>query len=248
MSTISTHLNWGSSYIVNDFYRVQVKPEASEKELVNVGRISTVILMVVSAGIALLLTNAVQLFQYILMFGAGTGLIFILRWFWWRINAWSEISAMLVSGLVSIIFNLSSVSEAMFNEETGMESYLKFPLVVLITTIVWVVVTFITPAEKQEVLESFYKKTQPGGPGWKRIIKKARDRGVDIESGEEESWSVPAGILAMLLGMALIYGCLFFVGYLIYGEYQYALFTGLLALGSGLGLIKVWSKIKAKVL
>ena len=247
MSTISTHLNWGSSYIVNDFYRVQVKPDASEKELVNVGRISTVILMVVSAGIALLLTNAVQLFQYILMFGAGTGLIFILRWFWWRINAWSEISAMLVSGIVSIIFNLSSVSEALFNEETGMQPYLKFPLVVLITTVVWLVVTFITPAEKQEVLESFYKKTQPGGPGWKRIIRRAKDRGLDIDSGEE-SWSVPAGILAMLLGMFLIYGLLFCVGYLIYGEYQSALITGILALVSGIGLIKVWSKIKAKVL
>jgi len=247
MSTISTHLNWGSSYIVNDFYRVQVKPDASEKELVNVGRISTVILMVVSAGIALLLTNAVQLFQYILMFGAGTGLIFILRWFWWRINAWSEISAMLVSGIVSIIFNLSSVSEALFNEETGMQPYLKFPLVVLITTVVWLVVTFITPAEKQEVLESFYKKTQPGGPGWKKIIQRANDRGIDITSGEG-SWSVPAGILAMLLGMFLIYGSLFCVGYLIYGEYQSALITGILALVSGIGLIKVWSKIKAKVL
>ena len=247
MSTISTHLNWGSSYIVNDFYRVQVKPDASEKELVNVGRISTVILMVVSAGIALLLTNAVQLFQYILMFGAGTGLIFILRWFWWRINAWSEISAMLVSGIVSIIFNLSSVSEALFNEETGMQPYLKFPLVVLITTVVWLVVTFITPAEKQEVLESFYKKTQPGGPGWKKIIQRAKDRGIDITSGEG-SWSVPAGILAMLLGMFLIYGSLFCVGYLIYGEYQSALITGVLALVSGIGLIKVWSKIKAKVL
>lgn len=247
MSTISTHLNWGSSYIVNDFYRVQVKPDASEKELVNVGRISTVILMVVSAGIALLLTNAVQLFQYILMFGAGTGLIFILRWFWWRINAWSEISAMLVSGIVSIIFNLSSVSEALFNEETGMQPYLKFPLVVLITTVVWLVVTLITPAEKQEVLESFYNKTQPGGPGWKKIIQRAKDRGIDITSGEG-SWSVPAGILAMLLGMFLIYGSLFCVGYLIYGEYQSALITGILALVSGIGLIKVWSKIKAKVL
>jgi hypothetical protein len=181
------------------------------------------------------------------MFGAGTGLIFILRWFWWRINAWSEISAMLVSGIVSIIFNLSSVSEALFNEETGMQPYLKFPLVVLITTVVWLVVTFITPAEKQEVLESFYKKTQPGGPGWKKIIQRAKDRGIDITSGEE-SWSVPAGILAMLLGMFLIYGSLFCVGYLIYGEYQSALITGVLALVSGIGLIKVWSKIKAKVL
>ncbi|MGB5509489.1 sodium:solute symporter family protein, partial [Robiginitalea sp.] len=105
MSTISTHLNWGSSYVVNDFYKQQIKPEASERELVAVGRITTVVLMVFSAILALFLTNALQLFDIILMFGAGTGLIFILRWFWWRINAWSEISAMFSSGLISILFN-----------------------------------------------------------------------------------------------------------------------------------------------
>ena len=98
MSTISTHLNWGASYIVNDFYKQQINPTASEKQLVNVGRSATVILFLASAALALLLTNALQLFDFILMFGAGTGLIFILRWFWWRINAWSEISAIFVSG------------------------------------------------------------------------------------------------------------------------------------------------------
>ncbi|MBT4231453.1 MAG: Na+:solute symporter, partial [Flavobacteriaceae bacterium] len=108
MSTISTHLNWGSSYIVNDFYKQQINKNASEKELVNIGRISTVTLFVLSSAFALLLTNALQLFDVILMFGAGTGLIFILRWFWWRINAWSEISAMFVSGFISIILNFSS--------------------------------------------------------------------------------------------------------------------------------------------
>ena len=98
MSTISTHLNWGSSYVVNDFYKQTVKPNASEKELVAVGRISTVILMVVSALVALQLNNAKQLFDLVLMFGAGTGLIFILRWFWWRINAWTELSLCLLRG------------------------------------------------------------------------------------------------------------------------------------------------------
>ena len=112
MSTISTHLNWGSSYIVNDFYKQQINKNASEKQLVNVGRISTITLFLISAIFALLLTNALQLFDVILMFGAGTGLIFILRWFWWRINAWSEISAMFVSGFVSIILNFSSTKGA----------------------------------------------------------------------------------------------------------------------------------------
>ena len=131
MSTISTHLNWGSSYIVNDFYKQQIKKNASEKELVNIGRISTVSLFVISAIFALLLTNALQLFDVILMFGAGTGLIFILRWFWWRINAWSEISAMFVSGFISIILNFTSLGEILFSDFGILPSYYKFPMVVL---------------------------------------------------------------------------------------------------------------------
>ena len=124
MSTISTHLNWGSSYIVNDFYKQHVKTNASEKELVNVGRLSTILLMVISAALALVLTNALQLFNIILMFGAGTGLIFILRWFWWRINAWSEISAMVVSGIISILISFTSFGDWLFggtNILTGVE-------------------------------------------------------------------------------------------------------------------------------
>ena len=119
MSTISTHLNWGASYIVNDFYKQQINPTASEKQLVNVGRFSTVVLFLASAALALLLTNALQLFDFILMFGAGTGLIFILRWFWWRINAWSEISAIFVSGIVSVLFNMEVVSSVLFGVTEG---------------------------------------------------------------------------------------------------------------------------------
>ena len=115
MSTISTHLNWGASYVVNDFYKQQVKPDATEKHLVNIGRITTVILMIVSSLVALSLTNALQLFEIILMFGAGTGLIFILRWFWWRINAWTEISAMIASGIISILLTFTTQGDALFN-------------------------------------------------------------------------------------------------------------------------------------
>jgi len=244
MSTISTHLNWGSSYIVNDFYRVQVNPDASEKELVNVGRFSTVILMIVSAFIALLLTNAVQLFTYILMFGAGTGLIFILRWFWWRINAWSEISAMFISGIVSILFNITAVSQYLFSVDGVFPAYMKFPMIVLLTTITWVAVTFLTKPEDQKVLEQFYIKTQPGGPGWKHVLNKSEK---DLVT-DNEPWSVPAGILAMILGLFLIYGCLFTTGYILYKEYNYALITGTLALISGIGLTRIWKRIKATIL
>jgi len=240
MSTISTHLNWGASYIVNDFYIQQINPAASEKQKVNVGRLSTVILFLASAALALLLTNALQLFDFILMFGAGTGLIFILRWFWWRINAWSEISAIFVSGIVSVLFNMEIVSSVLFGETALMAGYMKFPMVVLITTVVWLVVTFSTPAEDREVLLSFYKKTVPGGPGWKAIL--------GDEQIESEGWSVPSGILAMLLALIMIYCLLFATGYFIYGNLLLAGTLIFIALIAAYLLSKVWSRIEVDVL
>ncbi|MEQ9580573.1 MAG: sodium:solute symporter family protein, partial [Arenibacter sp.] len=166
MSTISTQLNWGSSYIVYDFYKQQINPNASEKRLVAVGRISTVILMVFSAALALLLQNALQLFEVLLVFGAGTGLIFILRWFWWRINAWSEITAMFASGIISIILKLTAVGPFLFAAETGVfPDWAEYPFVVLVTTIIWLGATYMTQPESKQVLQDFYKKIQPGGPG-----------------------------------------------------------------------------------
>lgn len=240
MSTISTHLNWGASYIVNDFYTQQINPSATEKQKVNVGRLATVILFLASAALALLLTNALQLFDFILMFGAGTGLIFILRWFWWRINAWSEISAIFVSGIVSVLFNMEVVSSVLFGESALMPEYMKFLMVVLITTVVWLVVTFSTPAEDKEVLLSFYKKTVPGGPGWKAIVGN--------EQIKNEGWSVPSGILAMLLALAMIYCLLFATGYFIYGNLQLGGILMFIALISAYLLSKVWGRIKVDVL
>ena len=115
MSTISTHLNWGSSYVVNDFYLQLINKNASQKELVNVGRISVVVLMILSSIIAILLTNAYQLFDIILMFGAGTGSIFILRWFWWRINAWSEITALATSMIVTIFLEILAYNQTILD-------------------------------------------------------------------------------------------------------------------------------------
>ena len=210
MSTISTHLNWGSSYVVNDFYKQLINQKASEKELVKVGRFSVVVLMIISSIIALLLTNAYQLFDIILMFGAGTGLIFILRWFWWRINAWSEIAAMISSGIISIALTNEKIFSLIFNEY-GLPLYMKLPLIVLITTIIWLAVTFITPADDNETLINFYKKTKPGGPGWSFIKK------LDNIDNKEEKWIVPSGILCMILGCLMIYSALFSTGYFIYG-------------------------------
>jgi SSS family solute:Na+ symporter len=247
MSTISTHLNWGSSYIVNDVYKLEIQPNATEKQLVMVGRIATVLLMIASGFLALTLTNALQLFDIILMFGAGTGLIFILRWFWWRINAWSEISAMIVSGLLSILFNFGSLGTTFFGGD-GLEgifpSWAKFPLVVLLTSIVWIAVTFLTSPEKEETLDRFYKQTQPGGPGWKVQQEKAIAEG-QIKFQE---WSVPSGILAMILGAILVYGCMFATGNWIYGNYTLASGLTLVVIVSGALLFKVWKTLKKSIL
>ena len=248
MSTISTQLNWGSSYIVFDFYKQQINPEASEKRLVAVGRISTVLLMVLSAALALLLQNALQLFNLLLVFGAGTGLIFILRWFWWRINAWSEISAMFASGIVSLVLTIPTVDAYLFNEDTGiLPGWAKFLIVVGVTSAVWLIVTFTTKPESEEVLENFYKRTQPGGPGWKSVIANAKNKNIELEAGQE-GWSVPSGIIAMLLGCVLIYSCMFSTGYWIYGETTLAISTTISAIVSGYLLFKTWHKIKATVL
>ena len=247
MSTISSQLNWGSSYIVYDFYQTQINPQASEKRLVAVGRLSTILLMVLSTLLALLLQNAMQLFNLLLVFGAGTGLIFILRWFWWRINAWSEITAMIVSGLVSLIVTIPAIKSVLFGVEGMMPGWAEFPFVVVITTTSWLIATFITPSEKDSVLRSFYKKTQPGGPGWTKIIETARKEGEEIDN-ISEGWSVPTGIIAMLLGCMMIYSIMFSTGYFIYGEHHLAFPLLGLAIVSAFLLVKIWKKIKVNVL
>ena len=248
MSTISTQLNWGSSYMVFDFYKNQINPNASEKRLVAVGRISTVVLMILSAMLALLLQSALQIFDILLTFGAGTGLIFILRWFWWRINAWSEISAMFSSGIVSILLKLTPLGAFFFDAESGlMPSWSEFPMIVLVTSVIWVGVTYLTQPESNEVLQSFYKKIQPGGPGWDKVLKDAEAENIVIKDKDVE-WSVPSGILAMLLGCGMIYSAMFATGYWIYGEQQNAIIATTGTVISGFFLIKIWKKIKVNVL
>jgi len=249
MSTISTQLNWGSSYIVYDFYKRQINPEASQKRLVAVGRLSTVLLMVLSTLLALLLQNAMQLFNLLLVFGAGTGLIFILRWFWWRINAWSEITAMVASGIISLLLAIPSfgIKAALFGAEGVFPAWAEFPFVVVVTTTLWLLTTYLTPSESDSVLRDFYRKIQPGGPGWKKVIAAAQAEQIELEEGKQ-GWTVPSGILAMLLGCSLIYSIMFATGYYIYGNYQYALPISALALVSGYFLIKTWKKIRVNIL
>jgi Na+/proline symporter len=247
MSTISTQLNWGSSYLVFDFYKLQINPKATEKQMVAVGRLSTVLLMVLSAFLALAMQNAEQIFKLLILFGAGTGLIFILRWFWWRINAWTEISAMFASGILSIVLKTNALGPFLFAADTGIfPAWGEIPFVMIVTTAIWLIATFATKPESNEVLRSFYKRIQPGGPGWAKVVKDAETDNVQIDTGEK--WSVPSGIMAMLLGVLLVYSMMFATGHWIYGKTSSALiFTGV-AIISGVLLKVAWKRMKKDIL
>ena len=244
MSTISTQLNWGSSYIVYDYYKQQINPNASEKKLVAVGRISTILLMVLSAILALLLQNALQLFNILLVFGAGTGLIFILRWFWWRINAWSEITAMFASGIISILLKLTPLGPFLFNSDNGLfEDYMEYPFVVIVTTCFWLIVTFITKPESDKVLINFYSKIRPGGPGWNKVLIKS-----NITKEKSENKALIDGLYAMVIGSILIYSIMFSTGYFLYGEINLGLFFMVSSIIFGVLLVFKWRKIRTKFL
>ena len=244
MSTISTQLNWGSSYIVYDYYKQQINPDASEKKLVAVGRISTILLMVLSAILALLLQNALQLFNILLVFGAGTGLIFILRWFWWRINAWSEITAMFASGIISILLKLTPLGPFLFNSDNGLfEDYMEYPFVVTVTTCLWLIVTFITKPESDKVLINFYSKIRPGGPGWNKVLIKS-----NITKEKSENKALIDGLYAMVIGSILIYSIMFSTGYFLYGEINLGLFFMVSSIIFGVLLVFKWRKIRTKFL
>ena len=222
MSTMSTQLNLGASYLVNDFYHRFIKPDASEKQLVTAGRLFTVVSIILGGGLGLVLTSAGQAFTLLLMIGAGTGMIYILRWFWWRINAYTEIVAMVSSIIIAGYFN--------FGEST-LEGWQKIVIGAVLTTIVWIVATYFTPPDDDETLRNFVKKVNPGGPGWTKYS----------DGVSAEPWPVPKGILSMVLGCVAVYGFLLGTGQLIYSQN----FSGLLLYGVGvaasIGLFKTWN-------
>ncbi len=243
MSTISTQLNWGSSYVVNDFYKRFLNPKASEKKLVLVGRFSTVILMMITVIIALLLSNALQAFNILLQIGAGTGLIFILRWFWWRINAFSEITAMIVSFIIALYFQIIHPFTGLPEVSTAIQLVIG----VGITTAAWIFVTFLTKPADKKTLRKFYRLVHPGGPGWKKVIKDAEKDKDPIEDKDDKPWEVPKGILCMVLGCFAIYSALFATGNWIYGKYIYAGILTLIVFISGFLLLKISGKLKVKI-
>jgi hypothetical protein len=225
--------------VVNDFYKRFFNPEASDKKLIFLGRITTIVLMLLSCLLALLLSNALQAFSILLQIGAGTGLLFILRWFWYRINIYSEISAMIISFLVALYLQI--IHPMIGFEIISPENQLIIG--VSITTFSWVVVTFMTQPEDEETLRSFYKKIQPGGFGWKKVVDQAAKDGVNI-IGKKEAWDVPNGIICMILGSMFIYSILFSIGYFIYAKYMFAFLLLFVSVISLFFLQKAWRKLK----
>ena len=259
MSTLSTHLNWGSSYVVHDWYNRFIDADASEDRLVLIGRLSTIFLMVLAALFALALTNALQAFGILLQIGAGTGLIFILRWFWWRINAYTEIAGMFISFVVALFFEL-------LYPELGLRelaSYEKLLYGITITTVGWLAVTFTTRPTDLATLRNFYAVTRPGGPGWEWVIRQKPPRTV-TSFGEDQSLDsmtdlghlqlpddvdtaadgqLPLRILAMLVGAVAVYSVLFATGFYLYSNVVGTIGAGALALITIGSLLLIWRKL-----
>jgi SSS family solute:Na+ symporter len=203
-STIETHLNWGTSYLVHDFYRRLIRRDATEAHYVFAGRVVTVVLMAAGLGVTYALATAKEAFSLLISIGAGTGLIYLLRWFWWRINAWSEIAAMVASFAVSLGFFIAGKFGHAASDTTVLL------VTVALTTAAWLTVTALTPPDDEATLERFYAKVRPPGPGWSLV----RRRG-----GLGPSPDSPARALgAWVLGLAAIYGTLFSTGAFVYGR------------------------------
>jgi Na+/proline symporter len=223
MSTISTHLNWGASYIVDDFYRRFLVKEQKESHYVRVARVSTVLLIVGASIISLWLENALQAFRILLQIGAGTGLIFLLRWFWWRISVWSEISAMVISFFVAVYFELVHESLGL----APVDPSLKLVLGVAITTVVWMTVTMMTPSTDRSTLQAFYDRIRPFAWGWKGAVETTTGQG-----------SFTAALWCWFLGCVVVYSVLFGTGYLLYGRSAPGVVCLLVAAAGAVGIFR----------
>jgi SSS family solute:Na+ symporter len=238
-STILTHLNWGSSYMVHDFYRRFISPAASEKHYVNVGRACTVALYIVAALLSTVMSSAQQAFQILLSIGAGTGLLYLLRWFWWRINAWCEVVAMASSFLISVAFLILEIQR----KKAGLEP-LPFAQTIIIsvafTTVCWLITAFVTAPTSREKLIPFYKKVHPAGPGWTKIREEA---GVSEADAALHGDHMGMATLGWISGCLTIWSSLFAIGNFLYGRMTLALLLTGVFLVSGTTLIYVVNQL-----
>jgi len=231
MSTISTHLNWGASYLVEDFYRRFIDSARSDRFYVTVARVATVLLVVIASAVSLLLENALQAFQILLQIGAGTGSIFLLRWFWWRVSAWSEIAGMVISFIVAIWFQFIHVRAGL----PPVHPSAALLIGVAITTVGWIAVTYLMPPTDPLTLQSFYDRIRPFNAGWRGAVR------VDERDGDD---SFTAAMLCWFLGMAIVYSALFGTGYLLYGRPLPGLFGLAVAVTSAFLLFRILPRIR----
>jgi hypothetical protein len=213
-STILTHLNWGASYLVHDFYQRFVRKNAGEKHYVMAGRIATVILFLASSSLVFFLDSAKNAFDIILQVGAGTGLLYLVRWFWWRVNAWSEVVAMISSFVVSLILLILNRNGIPISTHIGLL------ITVLCTTICWVTTAYCAPETDRATLIAFYTKIRPFGPGWRRI---RREAGLSDERPGASAQNIPMALLGWFAGCTMIWSALFAVGNVLYARYDLAI-------------------------
>jgi Na+/proline symporter len=233
-STILTHLNWGASYLIHDFYRRFINPTASEKHYVNAGRLCTLLLYIIAAFLSTHMSSAQEAFQILLQIGAGTGLLYMLRWFWWRINAWCEIVAMISSFLVAVGFFIA--------KKNGLEiNFAKEIIIgVSLTSLTWIIAAFVAPQTDRQTLLAFFRKVQPAGPGWDAV---RREAGVPESTVKESGDHMGLATLGWVSGCAVIWSSLFAIGKFLYGEMTMAwILTGVFVV-SGLVLLQVIRKL-----
>jgi Na+/proline symporter len=221
MSTIATQLNWGASYLVNDIYRRFMRPEADEAQLVRVSRVATALLMLASLVVTYFLSSIEGAWRFLLALGAGTGLVLILRWYWWRINAWSEISAMIASLVVSLVLWFGP---GLDSADLGQWAWIMI-ITVVASTGVWVAVTLFTAPESDAVLDSFYRKVRPGGRGWRHVAERLGFGAEPVDGGALNWTNWVAGVVA-------VYSTLFAVGDVLFGNYGRAGIFIVVAVGS----------------
>ncbi len=230
-STILTHLNWGASYLVHDLYRRFFNTDATEAHYVTMGRVVTVLLFVLSSGLVFVLDSAKEAFDVILQVGAGTGLLYLVRWFWWRVNAWCEVVAMIGSFVISVAFLILEKQQIY-----STSSATRLILTVAITTVLWLLAAYFAPQTDRQTLIDFYRKVRPAGPGWEPIRKEA---GLTKAEAAEPGDSMPLALVGWLAGCTTIWSSLFMVGNFLYGRTGYAIALGAVFVVSGLVLLRI---------
>jgi SSS family solute:Na+ symporter len=235
-STILTHLNWGASYLVHDFYRRFWRRNETEKHYVFAGRIVTIFLFICASGMVYLLDTAKSAFDIILQVGAGTGLLYLVRWFWWRVNAWCEVVAMISSFSISIAL--------LVLHKVGMDvsTHVGLMVTVGVTTVCWFLTAFLGPETDRQTLIEFYKKIRPFGPGWSNI---RREAGISVQEAQATGQNIPLGLIGWVAGCTVIWSSLFTVGNFLYGRMNYALMLLGVFLASGLVLLRVINRLWA---